>query len=176
MKATGIVRRIDELGRVVIPKEIRRTMRIKEGEELEIFTTDDGELILKKYSSIGVLSELAKEYCKLLYSSTGNSVLMTDNDCVIEGAGKLANFYSGKKITNSFFKSLNERKLVIFGENELSSFTSSTPITPVTMAVVPIIKGGDIFGSIVMLTDKSRFSDSEISLLKAASDFIACSL
>ena len=101
---------------------------------------------------------------------------MTDNDCVIEGAGKLANFYSGKKITNSFFKSLNERKLVIFGENELSSFTSSTPITPVTMAVVPIIKGGDIFGSIVMLTDKSRFSDSEISLLKAASDFIACSL
>jgi len=80
MKATGIVRRIDDLGRVVIPKEIRRTLRIREGDPLEIFVDRDGEVILKKYSPIGELGDFAKEYAESLYESTGHITMISDRD------------------------------------------------------------------------------------------------
>ena len=83
MKATGIVRRIDDLGRVVIPKEIRRTLRIREGDPLEIFVDRDGEVILKKYSPIGELGDFAQEYAESLYESTGHITIITDRDAVI---------------------------------------------------------------------------------------------
>ena len=176
MKATGIVRRIDELGRVVIPKEIRRTMRIKEGEELEIFTNDEGELIFKKFSSMNLLSSLAKEYCKLLSSVTQSCVLMADNDIIIEGAGKMSVYYIGKKLTNTYYKKISERKIMSFGEGEGFNFVNSDSITPVSMIVAPIIKSGDIFGSLILLSERSKFSESEITLVKTAVEFIACSL
>ena len=87
MKATGVVRRIDDLGRVVIPKEIRRTLRIKEGDPLEIFTDKEGEVILKKYSPIGELSEFAEEYAETLTKTTGHIACITDKDTVIAVSG-----------------------------------------------------------------------------------------
>ncbi len=87
MKATGIVRRIDDLGRVVIPKEIRRTMRIREGEPLEIFVDRDGEVILKKYSPIGELGEFAQEYVDSLAEVTGHIACILDRDVAIAVAG-----------------------------------------------------------------------------------------
>ena len=87
MKATGIVRRIDELGRVVIPKEIRRTLRIREGDPLEIFTDREGEVILKKYSPIGELGDFAKEYAESLHLALGHTALICDKDNVIAVAG-----------------------------------------------------------------------------------------
>ena len=87
MKATGIVRRIDDLGRVVIPKEIRRTMRIREGDPLEIYTDRDGEVIFKKYSPVGEMLEEAQEYCDTLYKSLGIVVAVFDRDAVIACAG-----------------------------------------------------------------------------------------
>ena len=87
MKATGVVRRIDDLGRVVIPKEIRRTLRIKEGDPLEIFTDKEGEIILKKYSPIGELSEFASEYAETLTKTTGHIACITDKDTVIAVSG-----------------------------------------------------------------------------------------
>ena len=87
MKATGVVRRIDDLGRVVIPKEIRRTLRIKEGDPLEIFTDKEGEVILKKYSPIGELSEFAAEYAETLTKTTGHIAYITDKDTVIAVSG-----------------------------------------------------------------------------------------
>lgn len=87
MKATGIVRRIDDLGRVVIPKEIRRTMRIREGDPLEIFTASDGEVIFKKYSPIGELSEFADQYAEVLCRATDLPVIITDRDHVISVSG-----------------------------------------------------------------------------------------
>ena len=83
MKATGIVRRIDDLGRVVIPKEIRRTMRIREGDPLEIYTSRDGEVVFKKYSLLGGLDEFAAQFCETLSKSTGSIVAVTDRDSVI---------------------------------------------------------------------------------------------
>ncbi|MDY0324228.1 MAG: AbrB/MazE/SpoVT family DNA-binding domain-containing protein, partial [Candidatus Carbobacillus sp.] len=87
MKATGIVRRIDDLGRVVIPKEIRRTLRIREGDPLEIYVDEDGEVILKKYSPIGELGNFVKEYAEALYESVHQSVLIADRDQIIATAG-----------------------------------------------------------------------------------------
>ena len=87
MKATGIVRRIDDLGRVVIPKEIRRTMRIREGDPLEIYTSKDGEVIFKKYSLLGGVEEFAAQLCETLSKSTGATVAVTDRDSVIAAAG-----------------------------------------------------------------------------------------
>ena len=83
MKATGIVRRIDDLGRIVIPKEIRRTLRIREGDPLEIYTEKDGEVIFKKYSPMGELSSYAAEICESLYKSTGGTVAVCDRDSMI---------------------------------------------------------------------------------------------
>src|SRR5690606_24522992 len=87
MKATGIVRRIDDLGRVVIPKEIRRTLRIREGDPLEIFTDREGEVILKKYSPIGELNEFANEYCESLHENTKFIAMITDRDNIIAISG-----------------------------------------------------------------------------------------
>ena len=95
MKATGIVRRIDDLGRVVIPKEIRRTLRIRESDPLEIFTDREGEIILKKYSPIGELGSFAKEYAEALASASGQSVCITDRDQVIAVAGGIKKYSIG---------------------------------------------------------------------------------
>lgn len=100
MKATGIVRRIDDLGRVVIPKEIRRTMRIREGDPLEIFTASDGEVIFKKYSPIGELSEFADQYAEVLCRATDLPVIITDRDHVISVSGISKKEYLERRISS----------------------------------------------------------------------------
>ena len=104
MKATGIVRRIDDLGRVVIPKEIRRTLRIKEGTPLEIFTDREGEVILKKYSPIGELSIFAKEYVEALAQTTGMTACITDHDQVVAASGHGSREYEGKGISREGYR------------------------------------------------------------------------
>ena len=99
MKATGIVRRIDDLGRVVIPKEIRRTMRIREGDPLEIYTSRDGEVIFKKYSLMGGLDDFAMQFCETLSKSTGAVVAVTDRDSIIAVAGGGKRELLGKSIS-----------------------------------------------------------------------------
>ena len=109
MKATGIVRRIDDLGRVVIPKEIRRTLRIKEGTPLEIFTDREGEIILKKYSPIGELSVFAKEYAESLSQSTGMLSCITDHDQVVAAAGPGSKDFIGKTISQQLEGTIKNR-------------------------------------------------------------------
>ena len=99
MKATGIVRRIDDLGRVVIPKEIRRTMRIREGDPLEIFTNREGEVIFKKYSPIGELNRFAAEYADTLHKTCELSVIICDRDAVIASAGVSRTEYADKRVS-----------------------------------------------------------------------------
>ena len=91
MRATGIVRRIDELGRVVIPKEIRRTLRIREGDPLEIYTDHDGEVVLKKYSPIGEIASVAKDYTDALLRTLGHVAIITDRDVVVSASGSPKN-------------------------------------------------------------------------------------
>ena len=113
MKATGIVRRIDDLGRVVIPKEIRRTLRIREGDPLEIFTDREGQIILKKYSPIGELSQFSKQYTDSLAQTTGHIVCITDRDQLISVSGNSKKDLMGKNISKELETVINERESIL---------------------------------------------------------------
>ena len=108
MKATGIVRRIDDLGRVVIPKEIRRTLRIRVGDPLEIFTDREGEIILKKYSPIGELGAYAADYAESLAQTTGYIVCVADKDTMIAAAGTGKKECIGKAISQELEQMIQE--------------------------------------------------------------------
>ena len=118
MKATGIVRRIDDLGRVVVPKEIRRTLRIREGDPLEIFTDRQGEIILKKYSPIGELSAFAKEYADSLAATLGTTICITDHDQVVAAAGYGKKELQDKYISKKLEGIITEREQIIAYKDE----------------------------------------------------------
>ena len=150
MKATGIVRRIDDLGRVVIPKEIRRTMRIREGDPLEIYTDADGEVIFKKYSPIGELSSITGQYADVLYRGTGLAVIVTDRDCVIACAGISKKEVIDRRVSQSLETVMEKR------ENYVCAVDSERlkPIEGVdrdAAVAFPIIGGGDVSGSLILL-------------------------
>lgn len=116
MKATGIVRRIDDLGRVVIPKEIRRTLRIREGDPLEIFVDRDGEVILKKYSPIGELGDFAKEYVDSLHEASGHIALITDRDVIIAVAGAPRKEFMERRVGGVIEGAMGQRQTVVVND------------------------------------------------------------
>ena len=122
MKATGIVRRIDDLGRVVIPKEIRRTMRIREGDPLEIYTDREGEVIFKKYSPIGELMDFAGEYAETLYKTCGLPVAVCDRDCVIACAGISKREFVEKKLSADVESVIEGRTLYTYSNQKEKDF------------------------------------------------------
>ena len=123
MKATGVVRRIDDLGRVVIPKEIRKTLRIKEGDPLEIFTDKEGEVILKKYSPIGELSEFATEYAETLAKTTGHIACITDRDTVIAVSGGPKKEFLEQGVSSELEKIMEDKEKYTSKENNDISAT-----------------------------------------------------
>ncbi|NLM04840.1 MAG: stage V sporulation protein T [Clostridiales bacterium] len=153
MKATGIVRRIDDLGRVVIPKEIRRTLRIREGDPLEIFTDRSGEVILKKYSPIGELSEFATEFVESIQESLGHIAIITDRDHVIAIAGDSKKEYVDKRVSPSLENMMEERQGVSLNEGvEMYPIILEEvgEVQYTAQVIVPIITQGDPIGSIVI--------------------------
>lgn len=176
MKATGIVRRIDDLGRVVVPKEIRRTLRIREGDPLEIFTDREGEIILKKYSPIGELSQFAKQYGDALSQVTGHVVCITDRDQFVSVSGGIKKENVGKQISKELENVVNERESVAavstdkafirIGTDEDGDFTSEV--------ISPIISEGDAIGAVIILTQepKGKLGEVEIKLAATASNFL----
>ena len=161
MKATGIVRRIDDLGRVVIPKEIRRTLRIKEGTPLEIFTDREGEVILKKYSPIGELSIFAKEYAEALTQTTGMVACITDHDQVVAAAGTGSREYAGKEISRQLEEAISARESRCLNGNEKGkiSLVEEQREIPYSQIVQPIICAGDAIGRSQCSSDKSNRHD-----------------
>ncbi len=148
MKATGIVRRIDDLGRVVIPKEIRRTMRIREGDPLEIYTDRDGEVIFKKYSPIGELHEFASEYADTLQKTAGMPIFVCDRDAIITVSGASRREYVDRKISRSLEELIEGRSLYIrTGGKETISITDDG--SHYVSSAMPIISEGDIIGCIM---------------------------
>jgi AbrB family transcriptional regulator (stage V sporulation protein T) len=149
MKATGIVRRIDDLGRVVIPKEIRRTLRIREGDPLEIFTDKDGEVIFKKYSPIGELSDFAAQICDSLHKSTDGTVAVCDRDTVIAVAGGAKRELFEKRISPELEKIMESRRVY-----RQETGGSAIPVTDTDsgfcLAVAaPVISEGDVMGCVI---------------------------
>ncbi len=174
MKATGIVRRIDDLGRVVIPKEIRRTMRIREGDPLEIFTDRDGEVIFKKYSPIGELSELAVTYCDVLVKSTEQTVIICDRDHCIAAAGIPKKEVLERRVTSALEDVMEGRRLYTADPEREESLCALEGIDrPVTVAA-PIISAGDISGVVVFLgdTESTEATQSDIKLATVAAGFL----
>ena len=179
MKATGIVRRIDDLGRVVIPKEIRRTMRIREGDPLEIYTDREGEVIFKKYSPIGELASFAAQYAETLYKSCNMSVIITDRDAVIACAGVSKKEYTDKALSEELEKIIESRGIYVFKEgNEKFPATSDTSSHFISCAM-PIISEGDVIGCVASLCDvegtrprESVTGDIESKLILTAASFL----
>ncbi len=172
MKATGIVRRIDDLGRVVIPKEIRRTLRIREGDPLEIFTDREGAVILKKYSPIADLGEFAQQYADSLHDGTGHIVLIADQDEIVAVSGAPKKGFAERRITEHVEEVMRARKPFLSNvPNE------SPPIQDLeygSQVVAPIIVEGDIAGAVIILSkEESNMGDLELKLAGTAAGFLA---
>lgn len=176
MKATGIVRRIDDLGRIVIPKEIRRTLRIRETDQLEIFTDKEGEIILKKYSPIGELGAFAKEYAESLAQTTGHTVCVSDRDQIIAAAGPDKKDMIKKNITKKMEQLLDNRSTLVAasGDREFVPVAENLEEEYKEQALSPIICAGDVLGAVIITTKdgKIHFTDTEKALAAAAADFL----
>ncbi|CRK85367.1 stage V sporulation protein T [Neobacillus massiliamazoniensis] len=173
MKATGIVRRIDDLGRVVIPKEIRRTLRIREGDPLEIFVDRDGEVILKKYSPISELGDFAKEYAEALFDSLGNPVLICDRDAYISVAGGSKKDYLNKNISDLVEKTMEERNSVLVTHHGDISLAEGSQETVTSYTIGPIIANGDPIGAVIIFSKEGTLSEVEKKAVETAAGFLA---
>ncbi|AOZ92814.1 stage V sporulation protein T [Paenibacillus crassostreae] len=174
MKATGIVRRIDDLGRVVIPKEIRRTLRIREGDPLEIFVDRDGEVILKKYSPIGELGDFAKEYAESLFEGTGHTTIISDRDTFITLAGGSKKEYLDKQIGMLVENCMDNRKTLLETNQGSYEICKDYQETLSSYVVAPIISGGDPIGSVILMNkDESlKMGQMEVKMAETAASFL----
>lgn len=158
MKATGIVRRIDDLGRVVVPKEIRRVLRIREGDPLEIYTGNSGEVILKKYSPINELSQFAGEYVETINKVLGGTIIVSDTDTVIAASGSDKKSYTDKRIDA-------ELDNIIQSKNR---YLNDSKI------VIPIVSQGDPIGSITILPKEGKtLGEAELKVAEVGASFLA---
>ncbi len=179
LKATGVVRRIDDLGRIVVPKEIRKTLRIREGDPLEIFTDREGEIILKKYSPIGELNEFATQYAETLAKTTGHIACITDKDTVIAVSGAPKKDYLEKSVSSELEKLMedkviwtskekNEKKMpVLITDNEFENKYAS-------QVIYPIISEGDTIGTVMLLSKEPniKMNDVEMKVVQSAAGFL----
>ena len=179
MKATGVVRRIDDLGRVVIPKEIRRTLRIKEGDPLEIFTDREGQVILKKYSPIGELSEFATGYAETLAKTTGHIACITDKDTIIAVSGGSKKEFLEQDVSRELEKLMEDKEVYTSKENS----DKAVPITRnetnekknKSQIVYPIISNGDTIGTVILMSKDSntKMNEVEKKVAQSAATFLA---
>ena len=182
MKATGVVRRIDDLGRVVIPKEIRKTLRIKEGDPLEIFTDREGSVILRKYSPIGELSEFATEYAETLAKTTGHIACITDKDTVIAVSGTSKKDYLEKGVSKQLEQIMDDRE----NYNSKDNNNNAIPITnnevndktKNAQVVYPIIVEGESIGSVILLSKEpsQKMGEVEYKVAQSAAGFLGSHL
>jgi len=175
MKATGIVRRIDDLGRVVIPKEIRRTLRIREGDPLEIFVDRDGEVILKKYSPIGELGDFAKEYAESLFESVGHTTVISDRDSIIAVAGASKKELLDRPIGNTLESCMENRKTHVETNAGNYEIIKDHHDNYGSYVAAPIIAGGDPIGTVVIISkdEGTKVGQLEQKMAETAAAFLA---
>ena len=172
MRATGIVRRIDDLGRVVIPKEIRRTMRIREGDPLEIYTDSQGEVIFKKYSQASEISLFTSIYADCIYKAISMPVIITDREKVISCAGIQKKETLERRITPSI-ENIMEQRAPFISPNGVECVDAIEGISKPAVIALPIISAGDIAGSIILLKEglSQKTNEAAIKLLSVAASF-----
>lgn len=178
MKATGIVRRIDDLGRVVIPKEIRRTLRIREGDPLEIFTDREGEVILKKYSPIGELSDFASQFAESIHKTSGHITCISDRDTIIAVSGASKKEFLEKSLSTDVERVIEEKTTLVVKspEEKAISITSdeSEERKYTAQVVSPIVSEGDPIGAVMLLSldPNIRMGEVEAKLAQSAAGFL----
>lgn len=173
MKATGIVRRIDDLGRVVIPKEIRRTLRIREGDPLEIFTDRDGEVILKKYSPISELGQFASEYAETLYETLGTPALISDRDEMIAVSGLSKKEYINRQLSPDVGEIMTDRKIVTEKLEKTIEWVPGQVEQIKSYCIAPIIADGDVIGAVYLLSKVHFIGETEQKAAETAAHFLA---
>ena len=176
MKATGIVRRIDDLGRVVIPKEIRRTLRLREGTPLEIFTDREGEIILKKYSPMMELTAFSGQYAEAMAQSSGLMVCITDRDQVVAVAGGPKKELLSKTISRELERVIMERETVqaAVGDKRFLHLVPDEVEGLYAEVIVPIICEGGAIGSVTLFSrdQRAKMGDTELKLAQTAAGFL----
>ena len=179
MKATGIVRRIDDLGRVVIPKEIRRTMRIREGDPLEIYTDREGEVIFKKYSPIGELANFAGQYAETLHKTCRLSVVITARDAVIAAAGVSKRDFLDKQITREAERIMESRDFYEYQAGDERIAVTDDGMSWYIHMAMPIVSEGDVIGCVCSLAsgseapDDAPSPDAQQKLIQTAAVFLS---
>ena len=174
MKATGIVRRIDDLGRVVIPKEIRRTMRIREGDPLEIYTESDGTVIFKKYSPIGELGEFATQYADSIAKTTGFPCIISDKDTIIAVSGAPKKELADKKLSSEAEKIMNAKTGFVAKDRNKNVAVVDGNENYKAGVIAPIVFEGDSIGTVMIISsdETSSFGDVESKLAEVAAGFL----
>ncbi|MCI7000317.1 MAG: AbrB/MazE/SpoVT family DNA-binding domain-containing protein [Clostridiales bacterium] len=173
MKATGIVRRIDDLGRVVIPKEIRRTMRIREGDPLEIFTTRDGEVIFKKYSLIGGLEDFAAQFCDTLARSSDFTAVITDRDSVIATSGPGKRELIGRALSPELEQLMEGRSIYQRSKGDAAVPVCEGSDHLFTATAAPILCQGDVLGLVLFAAGVDQYpGESEYKLAQTVAAFL----
>ncbi len=176
MKATGIVRRIDDLGRVVIPKEIRRTMRIREGDPLEIYTDREGEVIFKKYSPIGELGGFAAQYAETLHKTCDMAVIICDRDAIIACAGLSKKEYFEKSFSDELEQIIESRNFYHYSDgDERIPVTDDSDSSNYISCAMPILSEGDLIGCVAsVVTDSGERIDADVEskLIQTAATFL----
>lgn len=176
MKATGIVRRIDDLGRVVVPKEIRRTLRLRDGEPMEIFTGREGEIVLKKYSPVGELGNFARDFAQTIAQATGHLVCVSDHDVIIAASGPEQKAYQGKTVSVQLEEAIRERSTVCASNRDRSFIpvTAEEQAPGYSEIIQPILSAGDAIGSVIIISRKESvgLGDAELKLAAVAAGFL----
>ncbi|HEY8390017.1 MAG TPA: stage V sporulation T C-terminal domain-containing protein [Clostridia bacterium] len=172
MKATGIVRRIDELGRVVIPMEIRRTMKIREGDPLEIFTDTDGELILRKYSPMESVEAYAVFLADSISETVETGVIICDKDVIVAVSGLSKKEYLGQNITGELERAIENRKTVLNVSTDKIVSVKFDDSNYRSQIISPIIAAGDVYGAVVLLSKDKVLTDMELKVAVSASNYL----
>ena len=170
MKSTGVVRRVDDLGRIVIPKEIRRTLRIRDGEELEIFVDND-IVVLKKFSKVADLVDVSKKIVDIVSSLVGKTVLVTDRDTFITGSGELKKKYLNKEISSYLENIISNRNVVVqkdIGNIQLADISDEI----YSFIINPIISFGDVIGAVIVISTNSDISEFDVTIAGMIAQFL----
>jgi len=170
MKATGIIRRIDDLGRIVIPKEIRKNLRIKEGDNLEIFVVNE-DIILKKYSMMNKINDLAQELTDAIYTFMKHSIFITDTDQVVAASGSLKKRYLNKNISDFITESIKRRDKILENHFKELNFIEDEKLT-CSYVLSTILVDGEATGMILIISEEEKMSDAEMQMAGIVSSFM----
>lgn len=171
MKATGIIRRIDELGRIVIPKEIRKNLRIKVGENLEIYVDSDENIVLKKFSVMNKITDLAQELTDAIYSFVKHNVIITDNNLIIAASGKIKKDYIKKPISKNLEESISRRENMLQNHFKEIEIIDDNNIT-CSYVNKAIIADGESVGMIMIFSTEQKMLEVEMTIAEIVSSFI----